>query len=110
MNEEIREKAALAAKRWNSVVDAIELAKENWDKLGELLREHRNLHQGLGPRGQKMLTVVNRNAKFDVMLERLISWWMTHGGISELRIEEVEIKDQDGSNNRNDTKKGKRSK
>ena len=88
MFEEIPLKEQGLETLWNGIVDCLLDASALWEELSGRLVEDKTLVLQLDKNAQRMLARVQRHAKFDVMLERLISLWVTQGGLEALRIKE----------------------
>ena len=85
---------AKLGKEWNTLIKSLMEAKKAWDGVSEVLKMKKDLSP-LGYKGQKVLTLVNSKAKFDVMLPRFCDTWRARGGLEDFLIEEVVLLEEE---------------
>lgn len=72
--------------KWNRFIELMIATKKAWEDLREQSSHSITEWDRLSPLAQKILTIGNRKAKFEVAMPRLMDFWRGHGGVETLRI------------------------
>ena len=76
---------------WNKLVRSLEEAKKLWGEFIGYCESRTPVHE-LNYQASKILAIVPKRGRFEIILPRLIAMWARMGGIEELVIQqEVEL-------------------
>ena len=84
--EAVRPVEEQVVRAWNGVVEALEVAKENWEQMQELLALTSRDEIDLMPLEVQKATKRFRRAKFTVMLERFVEHYRAYGGLERMKV------------------------
>jgi len=75
---------------WNSVVDALISARDNWDKMQKALATVPRDTLQLAPIQVQKATMRFRKAGFNVMLSRFSDYYRAYGGLEAMKVKGAE--------------------
>lgn len=73
-------------KKWNKFVKLMTATKNAWESLSQEASYSPIQWDKLSPKAQKVLSIANRKAKFEVAMPRLMAYWRGYGGLENLII------------------------
>lgn len=73
-------------KKWNKFVRLMIATKDAWESLMQNASHSVIEVEKLSAKAQKILSIANRRANFEVAIPRLMAYWRGYGGLENLLI------------------------